>query len=296
MSESTGIGRHAEQLAFIRALNSQLSRDYRIIDDPLARKLLPPRARLQLALIRLAGLERYVLLRMDQRWPGSPVYGAIRSAMIDEMLEARRRRHFEQIVVLDAGLQTRAYRGHLYPPEARLFEVDRPAAIDEKRRRARRAIGERAEHVRFAGCDLQRDALIPALEAQGFSRDARTIFIWENGTFALPGDRMEVVLGDIHAGTVPGSVLIFDFMDGRVVYDEETFPGSDAVKAYLTALGRPPRFGIRPDKERAYLRRRGYRHRRTFGPGDFALWLDTHPAFRALTIPQVWYICECLVE
>ena len=292
----TGFGRAAEHLCFIRALNSQLPRAYRIIDDPLARRLLPLRWRLLLTLIRLGGLERYVLQQLDQRWPGSPVYGAIRSRMIDEMLEARLRRRYEQFVILGAGLQTRAYRSGLYPEGTRVFEVDAPDAIEMKQGRAVAAGAVSDRDIQYVGCDMGSGDIIAALERAGYDPKARTIFLWENGSFAFSGDRVEAILRNIHQGTVPGSVLIFDFMDGQVVYDEAPVPGGDAVKAYLTTLGLPPRFGIRPGKEVPYLRRRGYRHRRTFGPGDFTLWLDTHPAYRGLTIPQVWYICECLVE
>ena len=107
---------------------------------------------------------------------------------------------------------------------------------------------------------------------------------------------METVLRGIHESTVPGSVLIFDFMDGAVVYGEREVKGSAEVIAHLASLNVPPRFGVRPGTEISYLKRRKFRHRRTYGPADFTLWLDTHPFYPARTIPQLWDICDSIVE
>lgn len=293
----TYIGAYAERLCFLRALNSQMPPHQRVVDDPFARKLLPWRWRALLPLLRFGSLEPYMVLELDRRWRGAAVYNAIRSRMIDEMLEARLRRRYDQVVVLAAGLQTRGMRSHLYPPNLRLFEVDWPEAQEEKRRRLEAGVPEALEKLHFVACDMTREGeLKAALEAKGFDSQARTIFLWEGSTFALTESEVETTLRGIHASTVPGSVLILDFMDGTVLYDGRELPGSAAAQAYLTELGMPPRFGIRPGKEVAYLRRRGYRHRRTYGPSDFTIWLDTHPFYRALTIPQLWHICECIVQ
>ncbi len=292
----TYLGVYAERLCFLRALNSQMPVHQRVVDDPVARKLVSWRWRLLLPLLRFGRLEPYMVLELDRRWPGTAIYGALRSRMIDEMLEARLRRRYAQVVVLAAGLQTRALRTHLFPPGIRLFEVDWPEAHAEKLRRVERVFSSVPEHVSFVTCDMTSGELQGALEAAGFDPKARTVFLWEGSTFAFTEEEVEATLRSVHASTVPGSVLIGDFMDGRVVYDGHTVPGSAAIMEFLAEMEMAPRFGIRPGREVAYLRRRGFRHRRTYGPADFTLWLDTHPFYRALTIPQLWYIWESIVQ
>ena len=148
------MGAHAERQCFLRALNSQMPKAHRVVDDALARKLLRWRWRFLLALLRFGSLEQYMALQLDRRWPGGLIYGALRSRMIDEMLDARLRRRYPQVVILGAGLQTRAFRPDMFPAGTTVFEVDGPEAQEEKQLRVERALGTLPEYVRFAACDI----------------------------------------------------------------------------------------------------------------------------------------------
>ena len=119
-----------------------------------------------------------------------------RTLHIDRMIE-RALPGLEQLVVLGAGYDTRAY-GSLKREGLRFFELDRPATQLVKVEALRRA-GIDASHVTFVSADLERDRLSDVLLAAGYEPSKRTLFLWEGVTIYLSE-------GDVLA-TPPGHPL-----------------------------------------------------------------------------------------
>src|SRR5581483_10747158 len=85
----------------------------------------------------------------------------------------------EQVVVLGAGLDTRAYRFADALAGRPVFEVDLPATQAWKRARLEAALGRIPDGVRYVGVDFLRDRLDERLAAAGFDRARRALFTWE---------------------------------------------------------------------------------------------------------------------
>ncbi len=138
--------------------------------------------------VQMLGIGFRAALRLTQRWlRRQPVVErarnierfdpiAIRVAAIDRELLAAVRGGCAQVVILGAGLDTRAYRFDELA-RATIFEVDHPATQAEKRRRAARLVA-RSRQI-FVPVDFTVDSLDERLATAGHDAGAPTVWIWE---------------------------------------------------------------------------------------------------------------------
>ncbi|MFI7387298.1 class I SAM-dependent methyltransferase [Streptomyces sp. NPDC049813] len=147
---------------------------------------------------------------------------APRTVAIDEALRA----HMTgQLVILGAGLDTRAWR---LPGLAGtdVWEVDHPASQQDKRARlAEASEGDpgpgggadapgpppTARSVRFTPVDLAVDDLGTALSAAGHDPAAPTTWLWEGVVPYLTRDEVRATLSALAARTAPGSTLVVNY-------------------------------------------------------------------------------------
>lgn len=114
-----------------------------------------------------------------------------------------------QLVVLGAGLDTRAWR----MPELAdvdVTEIDHPASQQDKRAR----IGERptlARTFRFQAVDFAHDDLGAALEASGHDGDVPTTWLWEGVVPYLTRHDIVATLRAIGDRSARGSTLIVNY-------------------------------------------------------------------------------------
>src|SRR5262249_21700646 len=118
--------RTAEQNALFRALESSRPPHQRVCDDPLARHFLQWPLALVMAVAAIPGGATFVCAYIDRRWPGVRSSVVARTRLIDDLLVAALDHEIEQVVILGAGFDSRAYR---LPRLAAIdiFEVDHPA-------------------------------------------------------------------------------------------------------------------------------------------------------------------------
>jgi len=146
-----------------------------------------------------------------------------RTVAIDEALRARLA---GQLVILGAGLDTRAWR---LPELAQtdVWEVDHPASQQDKRARLAEAapmlrgpdegdllaaeLPVVARSVRFTPVDFAVDDLGAALDAAGHDPSAPTTWLWEGVVPYLTRDEVRATVAALAARTVPGSVLVVNY-------------------------------------------------------------------------------------
>ncbi|MER8117754.1 SAM-dependent methyltransferase [Streptomyces sp. SID8366] len=137
------------------------------------------------------------------------VVGA-RTVAIDEALRAR---PAGQLVILGAGLDTRAWRlAELARTD--VWEVDHPASQRDKRARlgaAEPAPVALARSVRFTPVDFAADGLGAALDAAGHDPAAPTTWLWEGVVPYLTRDQVRATLRALTARTAPGSTLVVNY-------------------------------------------------------------------------------------
>jgi len=130
----------------------------------------------------LSDASREAAKRVSSRFPAVKEMVQTRTRYFDDMLDAQIEAGIGQVVILGAGLDTRAVRKQA--AGVRYFEIDDPATMELKRRRYSDARIE---------CDLTlipgnyvTDGLIDLLQANGFAFDVPTYLIWEGNVMYLP--------------------------------------------------------------------------------------------------------------
>lgn len=191
--------------------------------DPVAVRLLRDPERTPVDAVRAGAA--------PQGWSARMVYESVRATAevvvprtvaIDEAVRAH---VTSQLVILGAGLDTRAWR---LPELARtdVWEVDHPASQRDKRARlAEAAQGDRgpgesgpaselpatARSVRFTPVDFAVDDLGEALGAAGHDPSVPTTWLWEGVVPYLTRDQVGATLAALAVRTVPGSTLVVNY-------------------------------------------------------------------------------------
>jgi len=144
---------------------------------------------------------------------------AARTTFFDVALQ-RHLADVDPLVILGAGLDTRAYR---LPTDARVrcFEVDKPATQQFKLEMLHKA-GIDASRVTYVSADFQNDDWFEKLAAAGFHPDRPSFFLWESVTMYLEREAVESTLRKI-AGTARGTVVAFDYVSSQLLESRSLF-------------------------------------------------------------------------
>ena len=245
-------------MAFFRALESSRPVGERLFDDPYARAFLGLPLRSALLLGVVPGGRAAVVAIIERRW-GGPLGAAVcRTRYIDDALAAALAEPVEQVVILGAGFDSRAYR---IPgmDRARVFEVDHPATQATKQAVMRRLLRGLPRHVTFVPVDFDRERLADAMAAGGFRSDARTFFLWEGVTNYLTAGAVDATLRFVASAASPGSPLLFTYIHRGMLDGSLAFEGARAGSATVQRIGEPYTFGLDPAEVPAYLAARGLR-------------------------------------
>jgi methyltransferase (TIGR00027 family) len=257
--------RTAAWVAAARQLGQVLPDDVRLVDDPFGAAFTSrwlsslieqaaaedgSQAPLDVALRRLRG----PLAAMPglQRWI---LYMQVRTRVIDDAIRAFVAEGGGQLVLLGAGYDCRALR----MPElegAHVLEVDHPATQDHKRLTLAR-IGARspARYVRWNFEERPMEDLPEALAEAGHDAARPTFTVWEGVTMYLSEPAIDASLRAIAAWSAPGSRLAMTyFARSRLARPSLA---TRALRAVVSRLGEPWRFGWEPDELPGYLAERG---------------------------------------
>jgi methyltransferase (TIGR00027 family) len=202
----------ARWTAAVRA--AETSRDDRLFEDPWAAALAGPDGAAWFA----------------GRPPGSTLPIAIRTRFFDDWLRlVAIDGGIRQVVLLAAGLDTRAYRLP-WAAGTNVFELDLPAVLAGKEGALEAAGATPACDRRAVGADLAGDwaaALLPA----GMDRVSPTAWLVEGVLFYLSREAIDRVLDDVTSLSAPGSRLGFDIVNGHVLTSPWTKPWVDMQAA-----------------------------------------------------------------
>jgi methyltransferase (TIGR00027 family) len=137
-----------------------------------------------------------------------------RTVAIDDAVRSHRT---PQLVVLGAGLDSRAWR----LPELAdtdVWEVDHPASQQDKLERLAKTGTPPvvARSVRFAPVDLATDDLGSALEATGHDASVPTTWLWEGVVPYLTRDEVRAAVRAVADRSSPGSALVLNYQGPSV--------------------------------------------------------------------------------
>jgi methyltransferase (TIGR00027 family) len=231
--------------AAVRAIESEKPANERICYDPFARRFIDTWVYLLMKLFAWYG---------ERHTRGGLTFIVCRCRYIDDYLQECLKSGVAQLVILGAGLDSRAYRNELHQGVARVFEVDHPATQASKIERVKKVFGKAPSHVTYVPVDFV-DETLEKLLTYGLDRSLKTLFIWEGVTPYLNIESVDTTLARVHANSAPGSAIVFDYqeMSGR-----QAIIRRDFLYAVVSRLsGEKDVFGFEKGQIEDYLTEKG---------------------------------------
>ena len=225
--------------AAARARESE--RPDRLFHDPLA--------------AALAGPEGFTWLQdmKSAAWSDGPeLYPVIRTRFFDDfLLDVCRRPGVRQVVLVAAGLDTRAFRLE-WPAGTRLYEIDLPQVLDAKEDILHTSGATPNCRRLTVGVDLQEASWPQALIDRGYRPDRPSVWLIEGLLYYLPRSAVDELLETVRSLMAPDSPIGLDVMNRTLFFTPAAWP----MHAALAWRGAPGRFGTN-DPE-ALMARHGF--------------------------------------
>ena len=237
----------AEGMALVRAIEASRPEGKRICYDPLARSMING---IKFALSKLtidSGL-------YGRFFPGALEFITARERYIDDFLNACLKEGLDQVVILIAGFDTRAYRTPVIG-KTRVFEVDFPATQALKLKRLKKVIAPLPDNVNFVSIDFNNQTLDERLPASGYDEQGKTLFIWQGVTPYLAEEAVDSTLEFIAHHSGPGSAVIFDYFTHEALHGLEM----KKLRPIMRVIGEKIIFGIDEGRIEQFMTQRGFR-------------------------------------
>jgi len=242
--------RSAEGVAYFRAIEAQRPVSERICDDSYARALIP-------------GVILYSLFKLminsgiyERIAPGATAFIVCRERYIDDFLKASLREGFDQVVILGAGLDTRAYRIKGIE-KTKVFEIDHPATQEVKLTRLKKIINPLPDNVTFVSVDFNTQQLSERLQNSDYKEQGKTLFIWQGVTYFLTQEGVDNTLNFISNHSGNGSAVIFDYFYNETLHDTSNGYGKMMNKAAKVS-GEKYMLGIDQGQIETFMNQRGF--------------------------------------
>jgi methyltransferase (TIGR00027 family) len=253
----------AELTTFARAAESAKPETRRLCHNPLAMEFLNTPLRM------LAGsriLSSLVVWWAERLAPGVPGEVLGRTKYIDDCLKTRIDEGIEQLVILGAGYDSRAYRFDGLGQRVKVFEVDHPATQQVKMKRVERLLGRLPHHVVFVPVDFEEEKLHHKLFDKGYDRNKKTFFIWEGVTYYLTAKAVDETLAFVVENSGLDSSIIFDYTFARVLEGSSDVGQVNRALRAWERIGAPLTtdehfiFGVKEGTIQEFLSARGFCH------------------------------------
>jgi methyltransferase (TIGR00027 family) len=240
----------AAGVALVRAIEAQKPESQRICYDPYARLFLPTISFTLSKLVVTSGIYERIA-------PGATAFIAVRERYIDDFLKASLAEGIDQVIILGAGYDTRAYR---IPgiEQTNVFEIDHPTTQEVKLKLLKKVVDPLPAYVTFVPVDFNTQTLDERLPASGYNELGKTLFIWQGVTYFLTQEGVDNTLTFIAGHSGAGSALIFDYFYNEVLHDTSR---SDVkmMRRAARLTGEEYMFGIDQGQVEPFLTRRGFR-------------------------------------
>jgi methyltransferase (TIGR00027 family) len=198
----------------------------------------------------------------------------VRARFTDEQVREATTRGVGQYVILGAGLDAFAWRRPDLASRLEIFEVDHPGTQEYKQKRLQAEGMAAPPNLHFVPVDFTAQAdLGAALVNAGFRSDQASVWSWLGVMVYLTHGQIRGTLKTLAQLSVPGSVLVADFLLDRSLMDDVAMAADDIGRpAAVNEGGEPYVSTFDPDRITALLASGGWSDCRTWLPFDFAPW------------------------
>lgn len=226
------------------------------VDDPVGPQLLAW-SDFPYAIAKMRWTHRPFRWALERSAPGMYGFMSIRLRFVDDVVAAEAEAGIEQVVVLGAGYDTRAYRmadlKHIP-----VFEVDLPALSEDKQARVQDALGSLPENVTYVRADFNaRQDLSKRLLESGCDPSAPTLFILVGVSMYLPSEALRGLFAEVAAFSHPQSSIVFDYVYQDCLEHPERFRGAKQWIKRAEVVNERLLCGLQPDELEGTLRSSG---------------------------------------
>jgi methyltransferase (TIGR00027 family) len=285
-----GAGGTAIGAAICRLVEQYQPPQIRLFNDPVIEAIVPWPVK---AAMRFSAVRNFFLRKTEEVAEGT--YGVLlcRVRYGDEVIAAAIAEGIDQIVILGAGLDTRAWR---IPgiDRVRVFEVDLPKQQNDKKAKLAKNLGGLPPHVTFVPIDFNVDSLESAFARTAFDSSKRAVFIWEGVTQYISEDAVRKTLAFV-GRCVPGSGIVFTYVLKSIIDGNSNVPGAQRLMTEVAKQGAPWIFGLAPQSVGEYLEPFHLALKADVGAADYqAQYLK--PMNRELPVSECERIAEAVVR
>ena len=243
----------AEEVTLIRISESQKEEDKRICYDPLANHFISQGTLESLRNNPEISKEKDVILR------GVANSIAARVRYFDEFVEKCIIEGLEQLVILGAGYDTRAYRLEGIKENVKVFEIDHPSTQRVKIEKLKEIFGSIPVHVEYVPADLENQNFGEKLFKSGYDALKKTLFLMEGLTLYITPETVDDILLFIVGNSGNGSAVIFDYASLTPNIDENRDKKiSENLIKFMKESGEAMKFGLEEGTADKFLSERGF--------------------------------------
>lgn len=210
-------------------------------DDYLAALILPSLLSTMLKYPVLRTIVKKALFKA----PGIYEYVIARTKLIDNVFH-NTDEQIEQVLIFGAGFDSRAVRFKNQLKNAKVFELDAPATQQAKIDKLQEKNIEVPANVTFIALDFTKESLTEKLNAAGFQKNRRCLFLLEGLTYYLDHEAIDHTFTLISEYSLENSLLVFDYAAASAVRDSKMSEDKSIKNNYqaLVKAGEKPGFMV----------------------------------------------------
>ena len=195
-------------------------------------------------------------------------YVIARTKLLDEFFLDGLAKRVYQIVLLGAGMDTRALRFASKNQGTKIIELDIEKTQRPKIEILNRKQVELPKELVFAPIDFNQQSLSDVLMNAGYQMKKQSLFLWEGVTMYLNSDAVDGTLAFIRESSQKGSCVTFDYIIASVLRRENKFYGEKEIFDTVSQAGEGWTFGIEEGEIGEYLTKRGFRMISHYTPSE----------------------------
>jgi len=195
-------------------------------------------------------------------------YVIARTKVFDEFFLEALEKKVPQIVILGAGMDTRALRFSSRNQGTKIIELDIAKTQHPKIEILNRKGVTIPKELVFASIDFNRQSISEVLTGAGYQKGQPSYFLWEGVSMYLNSDAVDRTLAFIQESSQKGSRVVFDYIFASVLRRENIFYGENEIFETVSRAGEGWTFGIEAGSIEKYLTKRGFQLEAHYTPAE----------------------------
>ncbi|WP_143305245.1 class I SAM-dependent methyltransferase [Chitinophaga vietnamensis] len=245
-------------MAVFRAIESSKPADKRLLYDPFAAAFVDKRYQTAIACCAFPLFRRLFTAYIQFFWPGTYTAGIARTRLIDDMIvEAVDKQGINQVIILNARIDTRAHRLKTESP-VQFVEIDHPESQYRKQQRLYELLEEPAKFVDYIPLDINTQPMSEVFDQLLQRQHYKTLFLWEGLTSDLKAREADTIFRYINRFPA-GTQVIFTYMNKAALDNPTAYRGFRRIARTMRAGGDKWNYGMHPAEWDSFMRERNMR-------------------------------------